>query len=211
MPFKKVYKKSYKPKKTYVRKPKMYRRRKSHVEFKSLDITSGSQSVSTTPVIYPIVGIGQGTDITNRIGNVITNRSIDFKGYVEADTAATVNQVARIMFIWDLNPDTAAATALQIFGTASPSVNQERGLANRNRFIVMKDIRVPLAPVGQDGSIKMIKWYRKMYKETTFGTNAATIAAINKGVMLMVLIGNQAIGTGDAQVRYDIRLRYTDI
>lgn len=206
--YKKIYRKRRHTRMLYTGR---YIKRKSRVEFKSLDISSGTLSVNTTPSINPIVGIAQGTDINNRVGNVITYRSFDFKGYVEADVSATTNQVARIMFVWDTEPQGSAATANMIFGTASPSVNQERGLANRNRFIIMKDIRIPLAPVGQDGSIKMIKWYKRMYKESVFGTNAATIAAINKGVMLMVLIGNVASGTGDSQLRYDIRVRYTDI
>nr|UOF83112.1 capsid protein [Cressdnaviricota sp.] len=205
-------KKTYANKKRYTRVTKRYPRtyRKPRTEFKALDIQSQSIAVNTTGAVTPIVGIAGGADINQRIGNQVANRSYDFKGYIEADASATANQVCRIMFIWDTDPAGAAATLSQIFGTPTPTVNTERNLAYRNRFIIMKDMRVPLAPVGQDGSIRSVKWYRKMYKTTTYINNLGTIAAISKGVMLLVTFGSVVSGSADAQLRYDIRQRYTD-
>lgn len=205
-------KKSYANKKRYTRVTKRYPRyKKSRVEFKSLELQAQSQAINTTCSVAGILGIGQGTDINQRVGNRVTNRSYDFKGYLEADTAATANQVARIMFIWDTDPGGVIATLNQIFGTGTPGVNTERYLPNRGRFIIMKDMRIPLAPVGQDGSIKMVKWYKRLNKESTYINNGTGISSVSKGVMLLVTIGTVATGTADCQLRYDIRQRYTDM
>lgn len=202
---KKTYKKRYAPKRRYAKVTRRVSGPKP--EWKSIEVAGISQAVNTSGYLANLIDISQGTAIGQRVGNKVTIRSIECQGYVEADASATVAQMTRIMFVWDYAPNGTAAALNNILQTAN--VNSERNLDFRERFKILKDMHIPIAPVSQDGSMKNVNYYRKLYKEVSFTGAGGT--TINKGMLYLCLVGSVITGTADAQFRATIRIRYTDV
>lgn len=200
-------------KRTYPRVNRRYpvvRYRTPRVEYKSSDKLTNNLVINTTGSVTQIMEIEQGLGMDDRIGNMITLKSIAFKGYVWADNSATANQMVRVALIWDKYPQGVIATLTELFGTATPTVLSQRNLAYRNRFVTLKDMVLGLSPVTQDGSIKTFKWYRKCNKTIVYNGTTGTINSIAKGALYLVLIGNIAVGNADANLTWEARFRYTD-
>lgn len=192
--------------------------RRSPRELKVVDTAEAVYIINTTGSITLINGIAQGSDFNNRIGRRSTMRSVLLQGVTRNTDSLTQAQLARILILWDSQPNGALPAMTDIFtaATATSPLN----LNNRDRFRILAEWRDALgayldtagAPPGfvtADVS-RSVYIYKRFNLETTYDGTTAAIGDIQTGAMLLVTIGNEAAANGSHDLRASVRVRFTD-
>lgn len=177
-------------------------------EFKCVDIAQ-SLSSDTASAVQLLNGIARGDEINERAGREVVMRSIQVKGIAAVTVGTGIDQVCRVMIVYDRQTNAAALTAAMVLNavdTYSP-----RNLENRRRFKIMYDRSFVLNASGEAGSHCMFNFYRKLNHPVTFNSgDAATVADITTGSMYLICIGNVAAGATDGTCTFSSRIRYQD-
>lgn len=198
----------------------------SMVERKYNDTTFSATNVSTTGSIGLVFQATQGVGANERVGNKVLLKSVQLTGrfYTEnsGDVAVSINtptQMCRFILLVDKQPN-GALPALGDILEASGSVESPIKMANRDRFVVLKDKWVVLGPNNTTASanvisyggeqIKLVKWFKKVRIPVTYGGSTNGIASINSNALLAVVMGSQAAGENDALFNGYLRVRYQD-
>lgn len=196
------------------------------VEKKYNDVTFTAQAVNTTVVIGSAFAIAQGAGVTQRIGNKILVKSIQFIGTFIPQNAGTAqvstyspSQMVRMLVLVDKQPNGALPAASDVFESGT-NVFSPINLSNRDRFVVIKDKMYTLGPAVSTATanqyafggdcIRLCKFYKKLRLPVTFGGSTSAITDLRTNNIIVVLFGSVATGTNDAQLDGYMRVRYVD-
>lgn len=186
-------------------------------ELKAIDVTITNTGINTTGSSQLINGIAIGDSINGRIGRKVTMKSLMLRGNIAWDNGGPSNtQTFRVLVVYDKQTNATLATAGDVFSTASGLTMQN--LANRERFLVLMDKQYTVGPVSNAATTTYlaspqsfnIKKFIKLSHSVIYGTDAALIADIASGSLLIVTIGTAAAGNGDGNLNLQTRMRYTD-
>lgn len=177
-------------------------------------------------------GIGQGTGASERVGNRINLKSINYSLTLSDDVTA-LDDVLRIMVVYDKDCDNSALP-LVVGGPTTPSIldsttgapcSYPLNLQNKDRYVVLSDKKYDwnqnavhsLGVSGATGAyerIPMVKHYDKwksIDSFTQYNGSASTISGINSGAIYLIGLSEYPQSTGFAKVLAGTtRLRYTD-
>ncbi len=192
-------------------------RRSTGIELKFLDLASATYACDTTGTVTALNLVAQGDDDNNRIGRQIYCKSIRVIGhFIPQSATATASTLARVMLVWDSQPNGALATITQILN-ASTSLTHTN-LDNRERFTILRDTFTPLGSFSNTASqavsgaptVACINEYIKLGgQKVTYSNTTGVIGSVATGALLMVTISDLASGTG-YNFNATTRLRFTD-
>lgn len=183
-------------------------------ELKTIDIDPAEYVADTTGTVTLLNGVATGTDFTDRIGRKIMMKSIYIQGFCYPVDTTTADTLARLIVVYDTQPNGAAPTIANVLKTAN-SISQTN-LDNRDRFRIIYDKRFAIPTINNTatqtysyGANKVVKLYRKCNLETQFNNTGATITAITTGSLYMITIGNQTANAG-GKFALSTRIRFVD-
>jgi len=209
-------------------------------ELKAYDTNSnaGVQALTDNPASFQLTNagvtrllnaMGAGSDFNARIGRKVTNASIHVNLHIRRINEATVGQdtYARIMLIWDKQPNGAAAlpTIAQLLYTGTaPNLDlmKAHNLDNRQRFVYLYDQTKHLASVGANdagyNSSIDISINKSLGRTPTQYANAQATSSADNGTMIstgalyLFVCGSIMSATTDPNwnVIATSRLRYYD-
>lgn len=215
-------------------------RARSSAEVKTVDLTWAAAgtgwNLNTTAMITPINLIQTGSTFTNRVGRRIEMSSLHLTGAITniANRTTVANDYARIIIVYDRQPNGAVPTIGTIFASydqttsATTSVTSGINPDERERFVVLMDQRMVLPPCDQAsvgvtpqtiGSIEGNKdvWsvnrFIKLRGLTTHfkaDSSPAVIGDIATGSLLAITWGSIGAGGEAYTYHYEARLRYKD-
>lgn len=177
-----------------------------------VDLASAVYNFDTTGSIALIATVPQGASVNQRVGKKILWKSIQMRGFAQAGSTATINDVA-MLIVYDARPTGSLPAITDILDTAnSRSMNND---ANSGRFRVLK--RVDCVLVGgatlTEATYKDMDFYLDLKgREGVFkaaGTGA--IADISDGALYLVTVGSNAAGTTAASMVAGFRTRFIDV
>lgn len=184
-------------------------------ELNFVDTTLSSSAISTTPYLALLNGMAQGTTASTRIGRRIQMKSLEVKGWIQADSTATVNQV-RWVVVLDKQANATAPAWLDVYDAAVPY--SLRNISNKARFWVLHDsglltVTGNNTTAGQqtDCSLVPIEFYKRINIPVQYNSGSAgTIGDIQTNSLYFMAIGLTASGTADCQLNGTFRIRYDD-
>lgn len=163
----------------------------------------------STPAIYLMNGLVQGTDADNRNGRSILVKSLQCALNVEMIGTETDTKF-RFMVVIDKQPNGAVATVSQILqstGTEN-SLMAPRNLNNRKRFVILKDQVMSLNEGVR--RVGFIKYYRKLNMHTTYNSSdTGTITDIATNALYVILWSNKTT-TGRPTLQINNNIRFLD-
>lgn len=190
--------------------------RPKHIaEKKVIDVDPGNLNVTTTGTVTLINGVATGTDFTDRVGRKIIMRSVYVRGIIFPDDFSTLNSLARIMLVYDMQANGAAPAITDILKSAT-SVSQ-LNLNNRDRFRVLMDKQWVLGAIDNTATqsvagsptVHALKKFTRLNHEVLFNGTGATVASIATGALYLVTVGTQAAGAA-ATTTISTRVRFED-
>lgn len=205
--------------------------RPNSVEKKVNDNNVNNYNINTTGSVTLLANPALGTDFNQRIGRRITYKSIYIRGFVSTDasntptvaTNATPSSLARMILLYDAQPNGAAPAILDVLVTASACA--QFNLNNRDRFIILADKTFALghyvvtttatqALASTAQQVYKVKCYKKVpvrAQDAVFNAvNGGTVADINTGALFMIWIGTVAAGATDSLAQVSTRVRFND-
>jgi len=192
-----------------------------NAELKYSDIASATYLADTTGSVVCLNAIAQGDDNTNRDGRQVCNKSIHLHGLLTPASNATLPNYARLMLIWDAQPNSAAAVPsvgdILVAGTSISNTN----LNNRHRFTIIRDLKLPQGDINVWGAgvdaysngnnTHVVDIFVTLEDViTTYSGTTATVASIATGSLLLLTIGSQATGGAGGLFQLTSRLRFYD-
>lgn len=177
-----------------------------------VDLTSATYNFDTTGSIALIATVGQGASVNQRVGKKILWKSIQMRGFAQAGSTATINDVA-MLIVYDARPTGSLPAITDILDSAnSRSMNND---ANSGRFKILK--RVDMVLVGgstlTESTYKDMDFYLDLkgrpavFKAATSGA----IADISDGALYVVTVGSNATGSTAATMVAGFRTRFIDV
>jgi len=177
-------------------------------EFKSID-TATNGVADATGFVQLLNGCAQGSDIGDRVGRQIMMKSIQAKLYSYVTPATGVDQVHRLMIVYDRQVNGSLPSIATILNTVTPY--SMKNLNYRKRFKILMDKTFVLSASGEDSSQMYTEFYRKLRHPVEFNAgNAGTVADIITGSLYLVSVGNIGAGAPAGVVTGNLRVRYTD-
>lgn len=182
-------------------------------EKKVIDILQAVYSVENTGTVLRLLnGCVAGSQNFNRIGRKINLKSLQIHGYFQATAVATANVKARMLIVFDKQSNGAAPTYANIItsqditGATSSTVTDMINLDNRDRFEIIRDENIVIAPynttatqsVAGTPTIVPIDRYIKLgNRETVYNAGTAgTVGDIQSGALYVFFIASQPNATG---------------
>lgn len=190
-------------------------------EWKFVD-TTGAVSMTTTPGLYLLNGLAQGSSASQRIGTKVSFRTCEMRFYISPNSPDYCeNQVVRFMLVLDRQPNAAAPSAITDI-LQTNSITSPRNLNARRRFKIMYDkslaMGTQLTASGKPGNIpswrtgKLFMRFRRTIITEYNGGSAGTIADIATNSIYLVTYGTQTLASSMySNLTHTIRLRYTDM
>jgi len=180
----------------------------SQGEFKAVDVLTNI-AVNIASSVTLLNGMTSGSGINQHVGREVTLRSIQFNYTTMVNAATGVDQLHRILLVYDRQTNASALTAAQVLAAVDP--HSPRNLENRKRFKILYDRTHALNASGEPGSFATRRFYRRLRHPVTFNAGVAgTVADIVTGSLYLVAIGSEAAGAPAGFVTFSSRIRYTD-
>jgi len=177
-------------------------------------MTANGQTVGIVGTVGVMNNTTVGAAANQRIGRKIVMKSLFVRGEITAPVAQTLSGNARIVILYDRQPNAAAPAATLPFSSlvANQDSNSLMNLDNRERFKVLMDIDMPIAPIGSGNAVATFNRYIKLNYETDYNTgNAGTIADITSGaVLIFTSCGQSMVAAGPPQISLSGRIRFSD-
>lgn len=191
-------------------------------ELKWVDYTPVTTTASTTNNIYTINFVANGSDAYNRIGRKINVKSIQIKARFVPSGNAAINDMVRLMVVYDRQGYQGAITFADIVkstdsaGLTSSTVYDHKNPDNESRFKILMDqtYSFPQNGASIDSSVltdyqkgTMIDKYIKCNTMTDFqsGSNIP-----DTGAIYFVVMGQQVVALAPTSVQWTSRVRFTD-
>lgn len=166
-------------------------------------VTASEPGVAFTGITV-VNKVLQGASSYNRIGNKIQIKSIQFRATLFTSAA---NGQARVMIVYDRQPNGAFPGIQDILSdniSTAPGYHSGVNMANRERFLIMRDQFLNFSSVGETNHT--LNMFIKTKSDTTFKASGNTIGDISSGALYLVAFASGAVYMTDAH----FRLRYFD-
>lgn len=177
-----------------------------------VDVAVANYAFDTTGSITLLNTVAQGTAVTQRVGKKIKMKSLQCRGLMSNNSAATWNDVA-FMIVLDRRPRGALPAITDILTSVSARAMNNDNYSGRFQILKRSDeMLIGNATALTESTAKSVDFYMDLKAQTVYeaaGTGA--IADIEQGALYLVTVGNAAAGTGAAQLTCSFRLRFTDI
>lgn len=180
-------------------------------EMKSIDIPATSTVINTVGAVTLLNGVARGDTSATRVGNRITLRSIQVKGY-GLPTAATGNsQCGRVIVVYDRQSNGAAPAVTDILKDSHGSSLKNQ--LNDGRFLTLMDQMLAIPTADGNGEYPvLVDFYKKLNLSVDFNANnAGTIADFISGSIYLLSIGSEAAGAGAGAFVFSSRVRFNDL
>lgn len=169
-------------------------RQRDHIdkpEYKFVDILSTVYNCDTTGTVVHLNGIGSGTLQTERTGYEVTNRNVQIRGMVKAQSATTHAHYVRIMVVYEPSPTSYALPPLHNILSETSAIsfsNRQHGY----RFITIVDrefaVGARSSTVADSPTVWPVKIFHKLNLPTIFG--GAFNGNVTYGRLLLVCVGS---------------------
>lgn len=183
-------------------------------EFKVIDVDI-SGAANSAAQLFLLNGTQRGSDINNRIGRVITIKSIQLNFSHYATDATGLDQTHRFLLVYDKQANGVVPAIADILLASSPWA--PRNLNNRNRFIILWDQTTSVcgnvAAGLANGNLRIAdkKYYRRHNLKTQYNTgDAGSIADISTGSLYFIAVGSVAAGVTAGEMIGTARMRFID-
>ncbi|QGF19351.1 capsid protein [Antarctic virus CAA_003_44] len=190
-------------------------------EIKTVDTRVVTQGViSDVPQLWLINATAQGTGTFNRIGTKTTIKSIQFRFSIEPVGAQAFNDVARMIMVYDKQPNRVLPSFSDIIqsksniGAVNSGVDAYKNIDNTERFQILMDQQfyLPGVKIGYDTSFSSnfngtySKFMKVRLPVQYQGTaNPPTLSEVNSGAIFIyiwsAIQGGYAM-SGDTRVRF---------
>lgn len=208
-------------------------------EKKAVDLANTSYGIDSTGSVTAINLIQTGSGYNNRVGRKINLTSVEFRGSFIASGTFPVAQQARVMIVYDKQPNgslPAIGDVLQAItqaGATETRASSPRNLDKRDRFVCLWDHwcimfgnhtngSTVAAPTGQSDlaientdqqTTNVHKYVRLPNLVTQYQADSspAVIGDIATGSLFLLTFGQNAAGAGSHSLSGTIRLRYKDM
>jgi len=189
----------------------------NNAELKYNDLPSATYIADTTGTVTALNLTAVGDDNTTRDGRQICNRSIHIQGYLAPADNNTGANLARMMLVWDSQPNSGVIATIANILSASTSVSSTN-LDNRERFTILRDCRYAQGAVSDtatqafsngNNTTVVNEFVNLKDVKTTYSGTTATIGSVATGALLMVTIGSLAAANAGNFI-VTTRLRFTD-
>lgn len=180
-------------------------------ELKSVDTTLSTASTrpDTTGDVILLNGIARGDDINERVGRRVTIRSLEAHLYDTVTKDTGVDQVHRVLIVYDMQSNGTAPVVTDVL--VSASTTSLKNLDNRNRFRILYDQAWTLNASGESDSQKHITKYMRVNLPVQFNSgDAGTIADIQTGSIYFICLGSEVRGNTAGSINGRVRVRYSD-
>lgn len=201
-------------------------------EVKAVDLPAALYTLNTTQVITPLNLVAVGSSFFNRIGRRIEMKNIRITGSIETtNNASTDADYCRIVIIYDRQTNGALPAFADIFqDTAQDGTNTNNSLSNvnlnnRDRFVILRDLRLFLPLVSVTGSptffgapdpveptynIDLFVRLKGLVTQYKADSSPAVIGDIATGGLFLVTFGSKAVGSDSYRAHFSTRLRFND-
>lgn len=178
-----------------------------------VDLAVNTYACDTTGAIELLATVPQGTSVNTRVGKKIRWKSIQCRGRYSVNSATIFTDIAMLV-VYDKRPTGSMPAITDILVTANPrAFNND---ANSGRFRILK--RVDFCMTGNstapatgneafDADFFLdLKGLKGVFKAAGTGQ----IGDIEEGALYLVTVGDQAAGTGAANLIAGFRVRFQD-
>jgi len=179
-----------------------------------VDLAEASYPCDTTGTITLLATIPQGASVSQRVGKKVMLKSIQARGYVQNNSAASFNDIA-ILVVYDKRPTGSLPAITDILTSASSAAMNND--ANSGRFRILKRMDFALcgaqATSNGDGQASSADFYLSLKGLPSVFKAAGTgaIGDIEQGALYLITVGMNAAGTTAAVSRFVFRTRYIDV
>lgn len=218
----------------------MITRARTATATKSVDANLSGSVVSTTAATVSVLPVPKlGSAFFNRLGNRTRGLSLTFTGNISltgTNAAALSEEFMRFIVFYDRRPNGAVPTPQDLIadtdssGTQTTNIRSAVNMNNRDRFIILRDRKVLLPPVGVNGApsalaatlitdmsndthsgFKFMEFIPLKGLETIYNSNGAgTIADISAGALNILVANSDASGSPAWQFTANVRYRFLD-
>lgn len=191
---------------------KQIRKIQSNEDLKNFDVLS-TLAPTTTGTFSCLNAMAQGTTKITRVANMISATSVQLRGRITVDAAATFSPIVRIVIFWDQQANAGAPTTALLFdaGVITPLVSSPYNHDNSKRFKILYDKRfvVEGQPALTSLNSKLMEKYIKLSRNTKYNTTGgATFADITTNSLWLFAVSNDA--TNSPAVVIGSRLYFKD-
>ncbi len=168
-------------------------RRLINVEYKTINITIGDTTPTTTGVIQNLTAIAQGDDSGSRDGRKIRLASIKIQGSIKQHETAT-QTTTRMVLVIDHDNTGTPPTIAELFLTQAVFNTGQAKLGEpvpNSRFTVLLDKTFAMSDSGQ--KLFLLNYYRKLNHHVVFGGVGATDEG--KGSLWLMTGSSEATNT----------------
>lgn len=174
-------------------------------------LVSGSPSIGTTAQVQSLLSPAAGDNENNREGIEVRPSKIEFRANIIANGLSTsTNTMLRIVFLRDKQQVAdAAPTSLEIFGTATPSVQELPNWVNRHRFEILRDdtIRFGYVPTVDIDKSNLVYEFTMSLPKWLVQFNGTAGTDINKNGIYFLVYSNQNVN--QPAMSYQSRISFT--
>jgi hypothetical protein len=182
-----------------------------NVEYKVMEAGPALASIGTTPSVQLCNGTARGDDYSQRNGRSVKWASIFHRMTVQSNPASTSPHALRFILFWYKDPSGVAPTPLQMFGSATPSINQMMNLNVRKDFEILEDKIVTLNPVTGGPSFKYNNKYIKCNKHTIYNAGSTgLIGDIESNALYYFVFSDTAVLAEQPYFQIQVRSRFID-
>lgn len=203
-------------------------------ELKSMDVAPNTQVLNTAANFDVLNAVPVGSAFYNRIGNKISMKSLELRGYIAqtANAGTGVAEYIRIVILYDAQANGAYPTWADIFtsyagdGTTTSTSVDFLNINNRERFKILMDDTICVtnnantaltnATAGfadyTKNEVNIHRYIRlkNMVCNYKGSTSPGIIGDIATGSLILVTLGNIVSGMEKYNLQWASRLRYYD-
>lgn len=181
-----------------------------NIETKFIDTVQGAATQDATGNVYCISQVAQGLTSATRVGDSVRIQSIEVRGHVLANSAAT-NTTVRLIIFRDLDGyGTAPATAdiLEGVGTTMAPFSPEK-FNKRERFSILYDQMLMVQGGTTQGLAGTPFYFQTTHQgHILYLAETAATASNGKGSVYVMCLSNEATNT--PTLRFSSRVLFTD-
>ncbi len=189
---------------------------RSVMELKAFRSASGAVELTDTTNLTLLNGLPQGTDVSERDGNLITLKGLLLQVLFKTQAANAKSSIVRVTVVLDMQSNGNAMTAAEMWAnSADGAVVSTRNIDNLKRFRVLAD---DLLQVQCHNATTTVGWHQAVYRryfnnikgvKCHYNQAAATIAAITSGALwLLVQSTDDGAAGANLTFEYDDLLRF---
>lgn len=172
---------------------------------------------SNTGVTASMLGIPQGTNEDERIGNKITVKKAFFRFTASFTPTTGLPPVAlRVMIVWDKQANGAQAVPGDVLNLGGGTFHQDafNNTDNSDRFRILKDFRFCMNTLSQNGTTgtscdKTWDWYIPLNLPVYYGGVTGAITEVKSNNIFVLALSDH--NTSDVALRCVHRIRWTDL